>query len=205
MKNVYQNVGYWPDELYRFGIVFIYENNILSPVFNIQGCDLNDLDPNDDNAYECFFKEDGDRWDQEPDDFFFNKSKRMNSKGVIRLPKKDQISVESSVLSPNTIRIKFDFKHISIKNWKDNTYEDGIADYKEYLRSLNIKGFFFVRQKRIPTIIAQGVAVGLTGRYNGCIPVIKDGGTYVTKSFLGQNRLLKEYGSDVIISSNVTN
>jgi hypothetical protein len=43
MKNVYDKVGYWPDELYRFGIVFIYENNILSPVFNIQGCDLSKI------------------------------------------------------------------------------------------------------------------------------------------------------------------
>jgi hypothetical protein len=25
--NVYSRVGYWPDEYYRFGIVFIYNNN----------------------------------------------------------------------------------------------------------------------------------------------------------------------------------
>jgi hypothetical protein len=37
--NVYSKVGYWPDEYYRFGIVFIYNNNQLSPVFNIQGYD----------------------------------------------------------------------------------------------------------------------------------------------------------------------
>jgi hypothetical protein len=36
---VYSKVGYWPDEYYRFGIVFIYNNNQLSPVFNIQGYD----------------------------------------------------------------------------------------------------------------------------------------------------------------------
>jgi hypothetical protein len=33
--NVYNKVGYWPDEYYRFGIVFIYNNNQLSPAFNI--------------------------------------------------------------------------------------------------------------------------------------------------------------------------
>jgi hypothetical protein len=27
MSNVYYNVGYWPDEFYRFGIVFVYDNN----------------------------------------------------------------------------------------------------------------------------------------------------------------------------------
>jgi hypothetical protein len=26
-ENVYNYVGYWPDEYYRFGIVFIYNNN----------------------------------------------------------------------------------------------------------------------------------------------------------------------------------
>jgi hypothetical protein len=26
-QNVYNKVGYWPDEYYRFGIVFIYNNN----------------------------------------------------------------------------------------------------------------------------------------------------------------------------------
>jgi hypothetical protein len=26
-KNVYAKVGYWPDEYYRFGIVYIYNNN----------------------------------------------------------------------------------------------------------------------------------------------------------------------------------
>lgn len=42
-NNVYHHTGYWDDEFYRFGIVYIYNNNILSPVFNIQGCDLSEL------------------------------------------------------------------------------------------------------------------------------------------------------------------
>jgi len=37
MKNVYYRVGYWPDEFYRFGIVYIFDDDSLSPVFNILG------------------------------------------------------------------------------------------------------------------------------------------------------------------------
>jgi len=38
--NSYYKVGYWPDEIYRFGIVYIFEDNSLSPVFNLQGVDF---------------------------------------------------------------------------------------------------------------------------------------------------------------------
>jgi hypothetical protein len=34
---IYYNTGYWGNELYRFGIVYILPNNELSPVFNIRG------------------------------------------------------------------------------------------------------------------------------------------------------------------------
>jgi hypothetical protein len=36
-KNIYYNVGYWNEEYYRLGIVYIYEDGSLSPVFNILG------------------------------------------------------------------------------------------------------------------------------------------------------------------------
>ncbi|WP_442911561.1 hypothetical protein [Lachnospira sp.] len=36
-NNIYHYTGYWNDEIYRFGIVFIFNDNTLSPVFNIRG------------------------------------------------------------------------------------------------------------------------------------------------------------------------
>jgi hypothetical protein len=42
-KNVYKYTGYWPDEYYRFGVVFIFDNNLVSNVFNIQGVDFDKL------------------------------------------------------------------------------------------------------------------------------------------------------------------
>jgi len=40
MRNVYNYVGYWPDEYYRFGVVYIFKDYTLSPVFNTLGVDF---------------------------------------------------------------------------------------------------------------------------------------------------------------------
>src|SRR5574344_2788029 len=37
-KNIYYHVGYWNEEFYRLGIVYILKDNTLSPVYNIRGC-----------------------------------------------------------------------------------------------------------------------------------------------------------------------
>ena len=34
---IYDKTGYWGEEIYRIGIVYIMPNNELSPVFNIRG------------------------------------------------------------------------------------------------------------------------------------------------------------------------
>ena len=39
VNNIYNYLGYWDDEFYRFGVVFILNNYTLSPVFNIRGID----------------------------------------------------------------------------------------------------------------------------------------------------------------------
>jgi hypothetical protein len=34
---IYKYTGYWPDEIYRLGVVYILKDTSLSPVFNIRG------------------------------------------------------------------------------------------------------------------------------------------------------------------------
>ena len=36
-KFIYDKTGYWKDELYRFGVVYILPNGQLTPVFNVRG------------------------------------------------------------------------------------------------------------------------------------------------------------------------
>lgn len=40
-KNIYNYVGYWPKEIYRFGIVFILKDGSKTPVFNVRGGSFN--------------------------------------------------------------------------------------------------------------------------------------------------------------------
>jgi hypothetical protein len=110
MKNVYYNVGYWPEEYYRFGIVFVYDNNQLSPVFNIQGRDMNsELElnrdklwnkPSNSSVYEFH--------DAEPDDYFFDKNLLYNSKGVVKFSPETNNSTFNKSLG-----IKFNLEGIS--------------------------------------------------------------------------------------------
>ena len=39
VKNIYNKLGYWDEEIYRLGIVYIMPDLSLSPVFNIRGRD----------------------------------------------------------------------------------------------------------------------------------------------------------------------
>lgn len=44
--NIYYSLGYWPTELYRFGIVYIFKDDSLSPVYNLRGCDFSSMKDN---------------------------------------------------------------------------------------------------------------------------------------------------------------
>lgn len=212
MQNVYKFTGYWPDEYYRFGVCFIFDNNIVSSVYNLQGFDFQKK--GDDAIEKVLFQNNGGNtysgYETEPSNFIFNEKYYSNSKGVFRFPKQSTFTVENSKVTPTPIGIKFD---LSLINCNEFTLQDGIprnlsddTNAYELLKSLHVKGLFFVRQKRIPTIIAQGMVVGLTGRYNGCIPVVQNNdGNYVTKSFLHSSRALLQEGSDVVVTSEVTN
>ena len=191
--NVYKKVGYWPDEYYRFGIVFIYNNNQLSPVFNIMGYDMSLLGNSDlidpQNLPEF-----------EPDNYIYNKSIMSNSKGVVKTLK------DQSVTNINYINFNLDKVSTYIRHTSDLTAAEkdvfrigpGTYDLKKFLLERHgIKGFFFVRQKRIPTTLAQGIVIGLTTKDYGSIPILKDGNLWRTKSFLRNGRLVRETGGDI--------
>jgi hypothetical protein len=40
--NIYNKVGYFNNEYYRFGVVYIYEDGTLSSVYSTLGYDMND-------------------------------------------------------------------------------------------------------------------------------------------------------------------
>ena len=211
VKNVYNYTGYWPDEYYRFGIAFIYDNNLISQVFNIQGADLSvkavrEADSKN-NIWEEVFLNGGDYWEATPEDGIFNKDYMTNSRGVVKFPSKNLLGYSDEKFAPTTLGVKFNLSHI-VDGWKTlhPSKRDKYNTIQEILKSYHIKGFFFTRQKRIPSIFAQGIVVGLTQKDFGALPVIQgNDNNYVTKSFLSPQRLLLPIGSTVIISQAVEN
>lgn len=170
-KNVYNRVGYWPDEFYRFGVCYIFHDDSISPVFNILGgkISLDESDPYYSYSEVNF----------EPEDYFYKKELFLNSKGVVKFPKMEQ-------MTPNKIGV-LEMKPIGI--CIKSHYIDPID---QFFKKHRIKGYFFVRQKRIPTVLGQGLVIGKTTKPYGSIPVLKDKNHYVTRGFLQDNRLLKQ-------------
>ena len=134
-KFIYNNTGYWPGELYRFGIVYILPNGELTPVFDVRG----GLELTNNTSFSEFNNKSVEY--NETNNLIINGSspnppKLENAKGVCSF-------LEDS--EDNTIYY-VDFKI-------PNEVRDKLKEY--------VKGYFFVRQTRIPLVMAQGVTIGI--------------------------------------------
>ena len=146
---IYDKTGYWPGELYRIGIVYILKDGSLSPVFNIRGAtnistygrDNFIYKVSDDFAKGMSLSDILAEIDYSEEDYMIvgGKANNENAKGVI------QLKAEPSIPSP--------FPVLGINIRANNQV---ISELKKYA-----KGFFFVRQKRIPLTLCQGVVIGL--------------------------------------------
>ena len=186
VMNIYNKLGYWNDEIYRLGVVYILNDYTLSPVFNIRGISRlavpGDSDRIDWEDYPLF-KEGFDPTStnniatiQANREYIpINKetykldSQNENSKGVVKIKYNGNQLAESG-----TVPIGFDIK-IS---------KDAVRELKRYT-----KGFFFVRQKRIPTTLAQAVTIGLENTSH--LPVLPSGvDEYRVERFLDKDGVL---------------
>lgn len=160
-SNIYYKLGYWTD-IYRFGIVYIMNDYSLSPVFNIRGCtDLTynfDWEIATDNVVDSTVNVDNN---------YIISGTSHNAKGVVRISEEASASkhVFNSTSPITPIGIKFTFHGNVIEG---STLNEGLKDIT--------KGFFIVRQKRIPTILAQGIGIATStksyfptfyAKYNG--------------------------------------
>ena len=178
-KNIYNYVGYWPEEIYRFGIVFIMANGTLSPTFNVLGMQgLN----NQEQAEELANLEEMDLLSDKEDlnsrrklaiqeqnySILINKQE-YNSKGVVNMPSKWFVnSSRRSLLSINF------YMPSQLINYLKTKYQ--------------IQGWFFVRQKRIPTILAQGWTLPMDKEAS--VPCIYNERTPKVEGFLNKSRIL---------------
>lgn len=136
-KFIYEKTGYWPEEIYRFGVVYLLSNGELSPVFNIRGAQ--NITKDFEFTPAPLFDSEGNRnyIDYNEENFLMiGSDKKENIKGVLSLsPEEDTDKIYS----------------LDVK-----VSEEVVTELKKY-----VKGFFFVRQSRIPTILAQGITVGI--------------------------------------------
>ena len=159
---IYDKTGYWPGELYRVGVVYILKDGSLSPVFNIRGAtnipvlqpsgdtynyiysidqELSGIKPDTENKEELFNTA-IDKIDYSEEDYMIigGKANNENAKGVIQFADTSYKEVTPFPIIGLNIRA-----HYLV-----------IEELKKYT-----KGFFFVRQKRIPLTLCQGIVIGL--------------------------------------------
>ena len=135
-KFIYDKTGYWGNELYRFGVVYILNNGELSPVFNTRGGVIDTSPEFTGTSVYSNGKRTYISYDEETFKVYDSKMLNENVKGVVKLiPDNDTDTIYG----------------ISFKISKE-----ALDELKKYVR-----GFFFVRQTRIPTILAQGITVGI--------------------------------------------
>lgn len=173
-ENIYNEVGYWPDEIYRLGIVYILNDGSLSPVFNIRGTsDLSESTSyNEVDLYNSNDKRNYILYNEETFIVEGAKSELENVKGVVKVKR-----LVSGDKNDKIYAIKIE-------------QQDGILQILK--NELKIQGFFFVRQKRIPTTLCQALTIGIDSQSN--LPVPKYNGEYKLERFLDDDRnLVQEY------------
>lgn len=168
--NIYYKLGYFPTEIYRFGIVYIFEDDHLSPVYNLRGVDFKN------SSEKINFNYNGIE-DIPYNDFLETSTQHLsNTHGVFRFSDEEIIDYSEESAGVYPLGIKFSFP----------------AEVIEELHNLGIKGFFFVRQKRIPTLLAQGFSIGVDKI--SYVPMLNKGTNeepeYFTESFLTTNKTL---------------
>lgn len=147
VSNIYNYVGYYPGELYRFGIVFILDDGSKSPVFNIKSnAAAMNLLPSGDSRRETFEK---------------------LGLVLIKGENTDVYVKDGEDLKVKPIGLRFSLP-ITMS----------LPDY--------VKGWFVVRQKRIPNVICEGINIAVDKKSN--LPVVYNGTNWIMQSFIDADR-----------------
>ena len=183
---IYNKTGYWNHEIYRFGIVYILRDGTLSPVFNIRGINKLTKEVNY-NTYsnDDFIDEKGNRqyitYDENTYIISSNKKDSKENNSSEKGSKENQTDITENAGGV----VKFDYN----SDGNQNIYSINFSvDSKvlEYIKdTLKCRGFFFVRQKRIPTILCQAYLIGIEKKSH--TPVIPYDNKYYTETFLSKN------------------
>lgn len=199
-KFIYGYTGYQNHEIYRFGVVYLMSNGTLSPVFNIRGAFFNNYEQQYNN-FRIYNTVDGQEirnyitYNEDTGIIYKSSEEKGETKdidsteslenvyGVVRIESGEDSEINNVI----GIRIEIDDK------------ERLFQEFGKY----DIKGYFFVRQKRIPLRLCQALTIGVDGESNtpllytdNTINVNSDskqdiGDTfYITERFLTDSKIL---------------
>lgn len=190
--NLYYKLGYWPNELYRLGVVYIMQDGSLSPVFNLRGRRFTEIGQSN---------------------FDYDTEKLRDNNGELIKLNKNKILNSPNWLDNTMGVFQNPSKDVNIINYKEKKvcplyYKiDLSSPVAEELKKLGVRGYFYVRQKRLPLTLCQAYSVGIDP---GCyIPVLYDKTTekprYIAESFINKNKELVNEISNRIITTSSTN
>lgn len=116
-------------------------------------------------------------------DDFLNKGKFLdNTFGVFKNP-------DAAIFDYTNSKVQPLYYELSISN-----------EIQELLKEYKVKGYFFVRQERIPTTLGQGFSVGIDR--SSYVPMLYDGEKYFSESFVSNgSRLLTQTYEDRIVKT----
>lgn len=193
-KFIYNYVGYQNNEIYRFGIVYILNDNTLSPVFNIRGAYF-DTNTN---------------WNGRTSNLIYNDTQPYNSEN-----KRSYLQYnESTGILEGAVNVLENIYGVTRIHIKENEFTNiiGINIQSLYpqlitkLSELGVKGYFFVRQARIPLKVCQALTIGVVGEEGIPAPYVNNG--FFTESFhkidktRKNQKLLHDHQSRVYIQPN---
>lgn len=180
-KYIYNKVGYWNHELYRLGIVYILSDSSLSPVFNIRGIE----NLNKDTQYSAI-------------PLYDNNGSRnyiVTEEDTYKIVTDTQSYGTGITIKPSGKNLENSKGVVSLGGEGYDTHKIFGLDIKTDKEVLNhlknvlkIKGFFFVRQKRIPTILCQAYTIGIDKESRTPILPIQEG--YLAERFINDDRTL---------------
>ena len=232
-QNIYYNLGYWPDEMYRLGIVYIMRDDSLTEVFNLRGVEFDisgeTLNPTEDKCVKNIQYQNQSALAANYN-YWWTGAKKQSPDGsyitVYEYDSNDNPIIEYDNGQPisgkwSTVNIKYIPKDDFIQNGEHSDNIMGVFKFptkiqiwdhinqttkpwgfkisfpkglRERLRSMGIKGFFIVRQKRIPTILCQGLSIGVDrASHVPCLPQYDFSDQkfkYVTEGFINDNGTL---------------
>lgn len=187
VSNIYNKLGYWNDEIYRLGVVYILNDFTLSPVFNIRG--NNSISTSSNYVTYALFKDPENPEDPKYkyDDSHSIDEVKANRKYIVI--NKESYKLESPLEnSKGVIQLKYTDSQLGTETTPLGFSIKIIKDAASILKRLT-RGFFFVRQKRIPTTLCQAVTIGLDkSSYLPIIPVSRK--DYLVERFLDDDKVL---------------